>query len=543
MKNKDPKFAPGAKSNKRSFKSDKPFSDKKSDSRSPKSNRFDNSQDSGYDKRKPSGEKKFSRPGFGKNNVDSYRNQEGQDNKPKYGKKITATKRFDSPKEERFDKRKPNSEGGYSKPGFGKNKFDSDRKNDRSEGNTGYPKKTYGSNRFDNKSDSKSTYGRKPSPRNRFSDNADEKAPSFERKSSSYDRSEGKTGYPKKTYGSNRFDNKSDSKSTYSRKPSPRNRFSDNADEKAPSFERKSGGYGKFKDRGESKSFDNRNTSDKKWPKKQGGFDAKPPRKFGDNSFKNNRRKRDEEEFKEEEKFDWPIRLNRFVSNAGICSRRDADALIEKGLFQINGKEVTELGAKVNKKDVVTYKGKKILPELPVYILINKPKDCITTTSDEAGRRTVMDLVTEATDARIYPVGRLDRNTTGVLLLTNDGEVAQKLTHPSFEIRKVYEVTLEEKASVGQLEQLAAGIELEDGVSFADSVAFPDPTNKRVVGIEIHSGKNRIVRRMFEALGHQVVKLDRVMFGPFTKKGLDRGKYRFLKNSEISQLKRAKKRL
>lgn len=239
----------------------------------------------------------------------------------------------------------------------------------------------------------------------------------------------------------------------------------------------------------------------------------------------------------------WPMRLNRFIARSGVCSRRDADNLIEKGLIKVNNKPITELGFKVNIQDVVTYNGKKILPEKPVYVLMNKPKDCITTTRDESGRMTVLDLLKGSYSARLYPVGRLDRNTTGVLLLTNDGELSQKLTHPSFLVRKIYEVTLKEPVTDAQLDMLVKGVELEDGVSYADTAAFPQPQNKRVVGVEIHSGKNRIVRRLFEALGHKVVKLDRVMFGPFIKKGLDRGKFRDLKNSEIAQLHRAKNKL
>ncbi|MCO6495637.1 MAG: rRNA pseudouridine synthase [Bacteroidetes bacterium] len=242
-------------------------------------------------------------------------------------------------------------------------------------------------------------------------------------------------------------------------------------------------------------------------------------------------------------KFDWPIRLNRYISNAGICGRREADKLITDGLVSVNGKVVTELGTKVDKRDIVKYKGNKILPEKPVYLLMNKPKNYITTTKDESGRQTVMDLISDEIDVRVYPIGRLDRKTTGVLLLTNDGELAQKLTHPSFEVKKIYEVTLAKNVTQAELEKLADGIELEDGMIHADAISYANTEDKNVIGIEIHSGKNRIVRRMFEHLGHTVEKLDRVSFGPFTKKGVERGKFRFLKNAEIAQLKRAKKKL
>ncbi|MCZ2129428.1 MAG: rRNA pseudouridine synthase, partial [Bacteroidia bacterium] len=268
-------------------------------------------------------------------------------------------------------------------------------------------------------------------------------------------------------------------------------------------------------------------------------FDKK--KSYGKDNF--NKKYKDEDNADEHMKFEWPIRLNRYISNAGICARREADKLIVDGLVTVNGTVVTELGSKVNKRDIVKYKGNKILPEKPIYILMNKPKNYITSTKDESDRQTVMDLISDEIDVRVYPIGRLDRKTSGVLLLTNDGELAQKLTHPAFEVKKIYEVTLEKEISNEELAQLADGIELEDGFIHADEIALANTIEKNVVGIEIHSGKNRIVRRMFEHIGHTVVKLDRVMFGPFTKKGVERGKYRFLKNAEIAQLKRAKKKL
>lgn len=235
------------------------------------------------------------------------------------------------------------------------------------------------------------------------------------------------------------------------------------------------------------------------------------------------------------------IRLNKYVANSGICSRREADELIAKGQVAVNGKVIKEMGYKVNKTDTVTFDGKKILPEPYVYVLMNKPKDFLTTTEDDRGRKTVMDLVADKIPQRIFPVGRLDRNTTGVLLLTNDGEVTQALTHPSFEIKKVYQAELDKKATSADLDKLVGGIQLEDGEAHADSVAFVDADDKRQIGIEIHSGRNRIVRRMFEHLGYEVEKLDRVSFGIFTKKDLPRGKWRFLTQSEVSFLMKLKK--
>lgn len=237
------------------------------------------------------------------------------------------------------------------------------------------------------------------------------------------------------------------------------------------------------------------------------------------------------------------IRLNKYLANSGICSRREADELIAQGLVSINGQVVTEMGYKVKKEDVVRYDGRKILPEPYVYILMNKPKDFITTTDDEKGRKTVMDLLADKVSQRVFPIGRLDRNTTGVLLMTNDGEVAQALTHPSFEIKKVYHVVLDKKVSGTDLDKLVEGVELDDGSVFADAATFVDNEDRRHVGVEIHSGRNRVVRRMFEALGYEVEKLDRVSMGIFTKKDLPRGKWRFLSQSEVGFLMKLKSKI
>jgi 23S rRNA pseudouridine2605 synthase len=234
------------------------------------------------------------------------------------------------------------------------------------------------------------------------------------------------------------------------------------------------------------------------------------------------------------------IRLNKYIANSGVCSRREADDVIKQGLVSINGTVVIEMGYRVKKGDVVKFDGRKILPEPFVYILMNKPKDFITTTDDEKGRKTVVDLLADKIPQRVYPIGRLDRNTTGVLLLTNDGDVAQALTHPSFQIKKVYHAVLDKKVNGSDLDKLVEGVELEDGVVHADAVAFVDNEDKRHVGVEIHSGKNRVVRRMFEHLGYEVEKLDRVSMGIFTKKDLPRGKWRFLKESEIGFLMKLK---
>ncbi len=230
--------------------------------------------------------------------------------------------------------------------------------------------------------------------------------------------------------------------------------------------------------------------------------------------------------------------LNKYVAHAGICGRREAAEIVKSGQVTVNGDVVFEPGYKVTEGDTITVKGKPVhLQKNLVYILLNKPKDYITTAKDPEGRKTVFELVAHATQERIYPVGRLDRNTTGVLLLTNDGELAQKLTHPSFEIKKVYEVKLDKPLVKRDFDAILAGVTLEDGFVQADSVGYVDPKDKSVIGIEIHSGRNRIVRRLFEHLGYDVKNLDRVIFANLTKKNVDRGKWRLLNEKEVRLLK------
>ena len=231
------------------------------------------------------------------------------------------------------------------------------------------------------------------------------------------------------------------------------------------------------------------------------------------------------------------MRLNRFVANAGVCSRREADKYIAAGLVTVNGKPVTEMGVKVKMSDDVRFDGRKLNAEKKVYILINKPKDFVTTTADPHAERTVMDLVENACDERVYPVGRLDRTTTGVLLLTNDGELADRLTHPSHNVKKIYQVSLDKPVTKNDLMQIAEGVELEDGFIAADAISYIDPADKTEIGLEIHSGKNRIVRRIFEHLGYKVKKLDRVFFAGLTKKNLPRGRWRMLSQKEVQFLK------
>ena len=234
------------------------------------------------------------------------------------------------------------------------------------------------------------------------------------------------------------------------------------------------------------------------------------------------------------------IRLNKYLSNAGVCSRREADVLIQTGVVTVNGKIITELGYKIKPGDIVQYDGETINAETKRYVLLNKPKGFITTMDDPRGRKTVMTLVSKACRERVYPVGRLDRETTGLLLFTNDGDMAKKLTHPRYQARKIYHVELHKPVSKEDLEKLLSGIDLEDGRTKVDKAAFVEVGNNREVGVELHSGQNRIVRRLFEAIGYNVVRLDRVQFAGLTKKDLPRGMFRHLTEQEVAFLKMTK---
>lgn len=283
----------------------------------------------------------------------------------------------------------------------------------------------------------------------------------------------------------------------------------------------------------QNKNFDNNKSSAKKF------FDKKFLNESGENKSV----------FSTEEKHDSDWRLNKFLAHAGVASRRAADELIKEGRVKVNGEIVVEMGFKVKPKDEVTFDGKLLSLEKKYYILLNKPKDFITTVSDERERRTVMELIRAAypqmksrTRPRLFPVGRLDRNTTGVLLITNDGELAQKLTHPSHQTRKVYHVVLNKKLTKEDFDKIAeGGVVLEDGIAEVDVIAYPNAKNHAEVGIEIHTGKNRFVRRIFEALEYEVEKLDRVYFAGLTKKDVPRGRWRFLTEDEVRNLKHFQK--
>ncbi len=267
-----------------------------------------------------------------------------------------------------------------------------------------------------------------------------------------------------------------------------------------------------------------------KGQKKTGKKEYQSKKKYPEKVQKPSKKKSDD---------DGLIRLNKYLANAGVCSRREADKLIESGVIQVNGKIVTQLGTKVSPNDKVQYGGDTLRRETHRYILLNKPKGFITTSDDPQNRRTVMVLVEKACKERIYPVGRLDRNTLGLLLFTNDGDLAKKLTHPKHGVKKIYHVFLDKALTRVDLLSLAAGIDLEDGRVQPDKIAYVEGENdKKQIGLELHSGKNRIVRRMFDHLGYNVIKLDRVFFGGLTKKDLPRGKWRHLSESELNILKR-----
>ena len=304
-----------------------------------------------------------------------------------------------------------------------------------------------------------------------------------------------------------------------------------NAEGEAQGYQPRQGGYGNNRQGG---GYGNRQQGGYGNNRQQGGYNKRTP--GYDPNAKYSMKKRIEYK---ETNIDptVPVRLNKFLANAGICSRREADEFIQAGVVTVNGQVVTELGTKVLRSDEVKFHDQPVTMEKKVYVLLNKPKDCVTTSDDPQQRKTVMDLVKNACPERIYPVGRLDRNTTGVLLLTNDGELASKLTHPKFLKKKIYHVFLDKNITAHDMQQIAEGINLEDGEIHADAIEYASDKDKSQVGIEIHSGKNRIVRRIFESLGYRVVKLDRVLFAGLTKKNLRRGDWRFLTEKEVDMLR------
>ena len=318
------------------------------------------------------------------------------------------------------------------------------------------------------------------------------------------------------------------------RKPIARKSEGEGSGDKRKSFgSRKEGGDKPFSRRpagGDKRPFERRPATGKPFVKKDAGFDGE---EFAEHSNPAKPGKWDTEAKA------GPMTLNKYLAHSGVSSRRDAAAMIKEGKVEVNGKVLTEPGYRVQPGDKVTMDGTAMNPQRHfVYVLLNKPKDFLTTTEDDRGRRTVMELVSGATDDRLYPIGRLDRNTTGVLLLTNDGDLAQKLSHPKYESKKIYQVTLDKDVTKRDFDQIVAGVELEDGLAKVDRLAYLDKKNE--IGLEIHSGRNRIVRRIFESLGYDVEKLDRVMYAGLTKKNVSRGKWRFLTEKEVITLKHFK---
>ena len=289
---------------------------------------------------------------------------------------------------------------------------------------------------------------------------------------------------------------------------------------------------------GDDTKYSRRRSSDNKYYERKSSSDWSNSQTFFSKEKKERKYSGSKRQDKEQPQETDEIRLNRYISNSGICSRREADELIQRGEITVNGVVVTELGTRVHRNDTVQYKGKTLSFEKPVYILMNKPKDCVTTMEDPHAELTVIDLLHGEVPERVYPVGRLDKDTTGVLLLTNDGELATKLMHPTFERVKIYHVFLDRPVSKNDLVQLTEGVDLDGELVYADTVSYPDPEDKTQLGIEIHSGQNRVVRRMMEAIGYKVKKLDRVYFAGLTKKNVRRGEWRYLTEKEINMLKR-----
>ncbi|MDR1884140.1 MAG: RNA-binding S4 domain-containing protein [Prevotella sp.] len=349
----------------------------------------------------------------------------------------------------------------------------------------------------------------------------------------SYDRNEGEG---RRSYGSGPYENQN-------RQSGNRGGYSDNRS--GGNYSGNRGGNSYSGNRNGNSVGDNRSSYGNRDNRGGGSYDNRRPAGNRDNrggggykpSFGGVKKLIKPVKYKENIDPNTPLRLNKYLANAGVCSRREADAYITAGVVKVNGEIVDQLGAKVTRGDLVAFHDQPVRLESKVYVLLNKPKNCVTTSDDPQNRLTVMDLVKNACPERIYPVGRLDRNTTGVLLLTNDGDLASKLMHPKFKKKKIYQVTLDRDVAIEDMQAIADGVELDDGEIHADSIAYQAEDVLNVVGIEIHSGRNRIVRRIFEKLGYQVIKLDRVYFAGLTKKNVLRGKWRYLTEKEVNMLR------
>lgn len=457
------------------------------------------------DKRENSGEKKPYGAREGKPFGD--RREDSGDKKPYGDRKPFGDRREDSGDRKSYGDRKPfgdrREDGGERKP-YGDRKPFGDKREDNGDRKPYGDRKPFGDKREEG-GERKSYGDRKPF--------GDKRESSGDRKPYS-NRDSGKTSGERKSFG-------------------PRN---EESNDRKPfvSSDRSFGSEKRDGYQGDRKPYESRNKKDGFEPRKRNSSDERST-EFDDSQVK----LRTKGGSKSGPKKDGDsIRLNRFISNSGICSRRKADELIEAGVVTVNGQAVSELGTKVNPMvDEIRYNGELLKREKMVYVLLNKPKDYITTTDDPQERKTVMELVDKASKERIYPVGRLDRNTTGLLLMTNDGDLADKLSHPKNSVSKIYHVELNKNLSQGDFNKIAFGLELEDGLIKPDEIKYVTGGAKNEIGIQIHSGKNRIVRRIFESLGYEVIKLDRVIYANLTKKDLTRGRWRYLTDQEVNQLK------
>lgn len=447
--------------------------------------------------------------------------RKSRSNSESFKSKDNSNKKFGNSKSDNFGKSSFSKDRNEDKKSFGKSSFSKSSSDDnKSFGRSSFSK----SNREDSKPYGKSSYGRSNEDNKSFGKS------SFSRPNKEEGRSFDKSAPFSKFHKDNKksFGKPSFAKSEESDERRPYNKsFAKDGGDDRKSFGRKSSGKS-FDKEGYSKNRRPEPTSEYQEQREKNDFKYSANRKFRPANKPANKDAAD----------DGLIRLNRYISNAGICSRRKADELIAAGVVSVNGEVVTSLGTKVDPaKDEIRYNNERLKREKMVYVLLNKPKDYITTTDDPQERRTVMQLVAKATKERIYPVGRLDRNTTGLLLLTNDGNLAEKLSHPRNNVTKMYQVELNKNLTQGDFNKIQFGIELEDGLIKPDDLSYVTGGSKREVGIQIHSGKNRVVRRIFESLGYEVIKLDRVVYANLTKKDLPRGRWRYLEERELVQLK------
>ena len=418
----------------------------------------------------------------------------------------------------------------YNRDGYKSYNRDGYNKYNRGEGGNNYGRRSYGANRENGDRPYRSSYNP------RFSNNEDRPQRSY-----GNNRPQQRPYGNRSAYGNNENGERSSYNPRFNNGTRPQRSYN-------PRYNNSEGGEQlqrayrpRFNNGEQQNNYGNRQTRPRFTPGQQGGYNRQQggyrPRTADYNPNAKYSMKKQIEYKDILTDPNEPIRLNKFLANAGICSRREADEFITAGVVSVNGVVVTELGTKIKRTDEVKFHDQPVSVERKVYVLLNKPKDCVTTSDDPQERKTVMDFVKGACKERIYPVGRLDRNTTGVLLLTNDGDLASKLTHPKYLKKKIYHVYCDKNVTKADLDQIVQGITLDDGEIHADAISYASDTDKSQVGIEIHSGKNRIVRRIFESLGYRVIKLDRVYFAGLTKKGLRRGDWRYLTEQEVNMLR------